>query len=105
MLALAALALQVTLPGLHPQHGAAALRSAPCVAAHHDGPIAQPAGDGVAAHDALACPLCATIAQGRAGALVTVPAVAVALVSRAAAPVPPVRLLAAPALTRAAPRG
>jgi hypothetical protein len=104
LLALAALAFQAALPGLHPQHGAAALNSVRCAVASHDAPVVQHAVAGGAAHDALTCELCATIAQGRAGATAAAPIVPQALASLDVAPPLVTRLLAAPALTRAAPR-
>jgi hypothetical protein len=105
LLALAALAFQAALPGLHPQHGAAALNDTRCAVASHDAPVVQHATDGGAAHDGLNCPLCATIAQGRAGATAAAPIVPQALASLDVAPPLVSRPLAAPALTRAAPRG
>lgn len=104
LLALAALAFQAALPGLHPQHGGAALRDARCAVASQHAPVAQQAAIGGAAHDGLNCTLCATVAQSRAGAIAAAPIVSLAVASLDVAPPRTTRLFAAPALTRAAPR-
>lgn len=102
LLGAAALLLQFVLPAVHPQHAASAL-----VGADQPTAYASPsrAAHQAAADDALACVFCAAAAQGRAGVLALAPA-PVALTASLAAVAPPiVRLLAAPSLTRAAPRG
>jgi hypothetical protein len=98
LLGVAALLLQMVLPAVHPQHGAPAVAAEAHAADHHAGPS-------VAAHDAFDCPLCAAIAHGRAGAPAASPEALRVEASAVAVAEPPVRLLAAPALTSAAPRG
>ena len=102
LLALATLALQFALPALHPQHAATAFAVAH--AESSGGDVVQRPGSAVA-HDGPACPLCATIAQGRAGAVSASPDIAIGLALHAAPVSPATLLLATPALTRAAPRG
>jgi len=96
-----ALLLQIVLPAVHPQHGAPVAPDA-VHAAHAD---EHHAGSSVAGHDALDCPLCAAAAHGRAATLVAVPVVVGLPIAADAVAAPLVRLLAAPALGRAAPRG
>src|SRR5262245_5915803 len=100
LLGAAALLLQLALPALHPLH-AASIRVA--AAAHDASPAA--AADHVVAHDGLGCVFCAAAAQGRAGVLVLAPAPAALITALDVVAPPAVRLHAAPALTRAAPRG
>lgn len=89
LLGVAALLAQFGLPAVH----------------RHAAPAATPASHQVVAHDGLACPFCAALAQGHAGTLALAPApVASSGPAEVVAP-PPARLPAAPAPTRAAPRG
>ena len=92
LLGIAALLLQLALPGLHAQHVAPD--------GSRDGAAHQ-----VVAHDALACAMCAAIAHGRASALDAVPALPVATLALAIVTAPAARLHAAPAPTGAVPRG
>ena len=87
LLGVAALLLQFALPAVH----------------RHPTPAASDAKQ-IVAHDALACPICAAVAQGHGGAIKLAPAPLVLQASHDAVAPPLVRLLAAPALTRAAPR-
>lgn len=87
-----ALALQFALPAVHPPH------------TPPDGPHSGTAHQ-VVAHDALACPLCAAIAQGRASALDRAPALGAPATMHAPVVAPAVSFLAAPTLSGPAPRG
>jgi len=102
LLACAALSLQLALPGLHPQHGEALQAAAGCDAAHAD--AASRHGDDGTSHDGVSCSICATIAQGRALALCSAAAAPQAAGASDAPRAPRTPLLAAPTLTRAAPR-
>lgn len=93
LLGVAALLLQLVLPGVHAQHGAS----------HAADGRHAPAS--IAGHDALDCPLCAALAHGRVAALSPAPTVVGVATFTAAVTAPSAPLLAAPALDSAAPRG
>jgi hypothetical protein len=93
LLGVAALLLQLVLPGAHPPHAVPA----------HD-TDEQHAATSITAHDALGCPLCAALAHGRATALSLAPAVVGVEPLTLTLAAPSVPLLAAPAPYRAAPR-
>lgn len=99
--ACAALALQLVLPGLHPEHAAPWLETT-CDGAAQD--AARAAATDEAPHHGASCVVCAALAQHRGLALPAAAALSITPGVATAVAAPRAVLLVVPALTRAAPR-